>query len=244
MRPADISTGAAGTACDISAGVSDSLVTFPSAAGGVSVSRSDTNLDIGQVSDTAQTSATLAGQASGAVLRQGSDTSSHSVNVPATPTALTGQSSPTTDTAAITQNLCGAGPDRMSDSPGAVLDRVTDTQDAYQPGFDNVSATLASDRMLSAAVGIVRTHGHLSGSDMAKQMDRCGHPMSERTGLRWRDRAEEDQRQLNQTKPLSAIGTPRPARPATTATQPRLNDGVERFLSKCDEDLPEARSTG
>jgi len=196
MRPADISTRAAGAVSDFSVGVSDSLATFPSAAREVSVSRRDTNLDIGQVSDTAQTSATLAGQVPDAVLRQASDTLSHSVNVPATPTAVTGQSSPTTDTAAITPTLCGAGPDRMSDSPGAVPDRVTDTQDAYQPAFDNVTATLASDRKrLSAAVDIVRTHGHLSGSDMAKQMDRCGHPMSERTGLRWRDRAEEHRQQ-------------------------------------------------
>jgi len=88
----------------------------------------------------------------------------------------------------------------MLDSPGAAPDRVTDTQDACQPAFDNVSATLASDRKrLSAAVDIVRTHGHLSGSDMAKQMGRCGHPMSERTGLRWRDRAEEHRRQQLQT---------------------------------------------
>lgn len=70
---------------------------------------------------------------------------------------------------------------------------------SYQPAFDNVSATLASDRKrLSVAVDIVRTHGHLSGNDMAKQMDRCGHPMSEHTGLRWRDRAEEHRRQQHQ----------------------------------------------
>jgi hypothetical protein len=204
MRPADISTRAVGALSDISAGVSDSLATFPSAAGEVSVSRSDTNLDIGQVSDTTQTSATLARQVPDAVLRQGSDISAHSVNVPATPTALTGQSSPTTDTSAITPTLCGAGPDRMSDGPGAVPDRVTDTQDGYQPAFDNVSATLASDRKrLSAAVDIVRTHGHLSGSDMAKQMDRCGHPMSERTGLRWRDRAEEHRQQHPSSGPCT-----------------------------------------
>ena len=87
----------------------------------------------------------------------------------------------------------------MSDSPRAVPDRVADTPDAYPPAFADVSATLASDRKrLSAAVDIVRTHGHLSGSDMAKQMSRCGHPMSERTGLRWRDRAEEH-RQQHQT---------------------------------------------
>jgi hypothetical protein len=67
------------------------------------------------------------------------------------------------------------------------------------PAFTDVSDTLASDRKrLSAAVDIVRTHGHLSGSDMAKQMARSGHPMSERTGLRWRDRAEEH-RQSHQT---------------------------------------------
>jgi len=64
---------------DISAGVLDSLVTFPSTAGEVSVSRSDT----GQVSDTAQTSATSAGQVPDAVPRQGSDTLSQSLNVPA-----------------------------------------------------------------------------------------------------------------------------------------------------------------
>jgi hypothetical protein len=65
--------------------------------------------------------------------------------------------------------------------------------------FTDVSTTLTSDRKrLSDAVDIVRTHGPLSGSDMAKQMGRYGHPMSERTGLRWRDRAEE-RRQLNQT---------------------------------------------
>jgi hypothetical protein len=196
MRPADISTSAVGALSDVSAGVSDSLVTFPPAAGEVSVGRSETNLDIGQVSATAQTSAILAAQVSDAVLRLGSDTSSHSVNVPATPTALTGQNGPTTDPAATTSALCGAGPVRMSDSPGAVPDRVTDTQDVYQPAFADMSATLASDRKrLSAAVDIVRTHGHLSGSDMAKQMDRCGHPMSERTGLRWRDRAEEHRQQ-------------------------------------------------
>jgi len=199
MRPADISTRAAGAVSDIWAGVSDSLVTFPSAAGEVSVTRSDTNLDIGRVSDTAQTSATLAGQVSDAVLRQGSDTLSLSVNVPATPTALTGQSGLTTDTAASTPALYGAGPDRVTDTSDALPDRVTDTHDAYQPAFDNVSATLASDRTrLTAAVNIIRTHGHLSGSDMAKQMDRCGHPMSVRTGLRWRDRAEEHRRQPHQ----------------------------------------------
>jgi len=185
VRRADISTWAAGAVSDSSAGVSDSLVTFPSAAGEVSVSRSDTNLNFGQVSDTAQTSATLAGQVPDAVPNEGSDTLSHSPNVPATTKALTGQSSPTTDAAANTPAVCGAGPDRVADTP-----------DTYPRAFADVSATLASDRKrLSAAVDIVRTHGHLSGSDMAKQMSRCGHPMSERTGLRWRDRAEEHRQQ-------------------------------------------------
>lgn len=193
MRPADISTRAAGAVSDISAGVSDSLVTFPSAAGEVSDSRSDTNLDIGQVSDTAQTSATLAGQVPGAVLRQGSDTSSHSVNVPATPIALTGQSSPTTDTADTSPGVGYAGTDTVATTP-----------DGYPTEGADVSATLTSDRKrLSTAVEILRTHGHLSGSDMAKHMGHRGHRMSERTGLRWRDRAEEH-RQKHPTV-LSAI---------------------------------------
>ena len=145
------------------------------------------------MSDTAQTSATLAGQVPDTVLRQGSDTSSHSVNVPATPTALTGQSSPTTDTAAITPALCGAGPDQVADTP-----------DAYPQALADVSGPLASDRKrLSAAVYIVRTHGHLSGSDMAKQMGHRGHPMSERTGLRWRDRAEEHRQQHQHSGPCT-----------------------------------------
>ena len=80
----------------------------------------------------------------------------------------------------------------MSDSPGAVQDRVADTSDTCPRAFADVPATLTSDgKRLADAVDIVRTHGHLSGSDMAKHMGRCGHPMSERTGLRWRDRAEE-----------------------------------------------------
>ena len=88
----------------------------------------------------------------------------------------------------------------MSDSPRAVPDNVpdnvADTSDTCPPSFSDVSAALGSDRNpLSAAIDIVRTHGHLSGSDMAKQMGHRGHPMSERTGLRWRDRAEEHRRQ-------------------------------------------------
>jgi len=155
---------------DISAGVPDSPVTFSSAIVEASVSRSDTDRDIRQVSDTAQTSVTSAGQVSDAVPIEGSDTLSHSLNVPGTTKALTGQSRPTTDNAAITPALCGAGPDRVADTP-----------DAYPPVFADVSATLTSDRKrLSAAVDIVRTHGRLSGSDMAKQMGRFGHPMSVR----------------------------------------------------------------
>lgn len=158
---ADISTRVAGAASDSSAGVADSLVTFPQATAQVSVSRHDTNRDTGRVSDTAQT----------------------------------GHRRPTPDTEASV----GARPDRVSDSRSVRLDNVADMPETCPPAFTDVSDTLASDRKrLSAAVDIVRTHGHLSGSDMAKQMARSGHPMSERTGLRWRDRAEEH-RQPHQT---------------------------------------------
>jgi hypothetical protein len=189
-RAADISTRAAGAVSDIS--VSDSLVTFPSAGVEVSVGRSDTDRDSGQVSDTAQGWATSVRQMSDTVPSEASDTLSDSLNGSATTQALTGQSRPTTDTATITPGSCGAGPDRMSDSPGAVPDGVADKSDACPPAFADMSATLASDRKrLSDAVDIVQTHGHLSGSDMARQMGRSGHHMSERTGLRWRDRAED-----------------------------------------------------
>jgi hypothetical protein len=192
---ADTSTRTAGAVSDNSVGVADSLVTFPSATVEVSVSRSDTDRDSGQVSDTAQGLTTLARPMSDTVPSEASDTLSHSLIGSGTTRALTGQSSPTTDTAAITPASFGAEPDTMSDSPGAVPDRVADTSDTSDTSpraFADVSATLASDRKrLSDAVDIVRTHGHLSGSDMAKQMARSGHPMSERTGLRWRGRAEE-----------------------------------------------------
>lgn len=93
--------------------------------------------------------------------------------------ALTGHGRPTTDTAAIAPASCGAVPDR-----------VADTSDTRPRAFADMSATLTSDRKrLSAEVDIVRTHGHHSGSDVARQMGRCLHRMSERTGLRWRDRA-------------------------------------------------------
>jgi hypothetical protein len=145
------------------------------------VTDSQAHPDISSRSDTAQTLATLAGQVSDAVHGEGSDTLSHSLNVPGTTTAVTGQSTPTTDIAAITPDICGAGPERLADTP-----------DADPRGFADVAATVTSDReRLSTALDIVQTLGHLTGSDMAKQMGRHGHPMSERTGLRWRDRAEE-----------------------------------------------------
>jgi len=117
---------------------------------------------------------------------------SHSLNLSDTTPAWNRQSRPTTDTATITPALSEARPDSVADSPGA----VADTSDTYPPEFANASATLGSEqKQLSAAVDIVRTHGPLSGSDMTKQMGRCGHPMSERTGPRWRDRAEEHRQQ-------------------------------------------------
>jgi hypothetical protein len=187
-QPADIATSVAGAMSDSSVGSPDSPVNFPSATVQMPVSWSDTEPPIGQVSDTDQTPVTSAGQTSDAVPRHGAATLSHSVNASDTTQALTGQSRPTTDTAAITPASFRTRLDRVSDSP----DTLADTSDTYPRAFTDVSATLTSDpKRLSAAVAIVRTHGHLSGSDMAKQMSRCGHPMSERTGLRWRDRAEE-----------------------------------------------------
>ena len=178
----------AGAVSDSSVGVPDSPVNFPSAAVQMPVSWSDTDPPIGLVSDTDQTLATSAAQTSDAVPRHESGTLSHLAKPSDTTQALTGQSRPTTDTAAITPASFGTGPDKVPDSP----DTLADTSDTYPRAFTDVSATLTSDpKRLLAAVDIVRTHGHLSGSDMAKQMSRCGHPMSERTGLRWRDRAEE-----------------------------------------------------
>jgi hypothetical protein len=162
----------------------------------VSANKRCTDRPNGQVSDIAQTSTTSAPQVSDAVPSAGSDTLSQSLNESGTTQTLTGQSGPTTDTAAITPASSGSGSDGVEDGPGAAPDRVADTSDTHPPAFANGSATLGSEqKRLSAAVDIVRTHGPLSGSDMAKHMGRYGHPMPERTGLRWRDRAEEHQPQ-------------------------------------------------
>jgi len=194
-HPAGTTTRAAGAVSDTSTGAADSPATFPSVSAQVSVSTRCTDRPNGQVSDTSQTSATSAPQVSDAVPSSGSDTLSQSLNGSGTTQTSTGQSRPTTDTAAITPASCGSGSDSVADSPGTLAD-ASDTSDRYPAAFAEVSATLGSDQQrLSAAVDIVRTHGPLSGSDMAKQMGRYGHPMSERTGLRWRDRAEEHQQQ-------------------------------------------------
>jgi hypothetical protein len=201
-HPAETSTRAAGAVSDTSTGLADSLATCPSAAAQVSVSTRCTDRPNGQVSDTAQTSATSAPQVSNAVPSAVSDTLSHSLKASGTTQARTTQSRPATNSATITPDLCGSGPDSVADIPGAVPDNASDTSNTCSRAFADVSATLGSDRnRLSAAVDIVRTHGPLSGSDMAKQMGRCGHPMSERTGLRWRDRAEEHRQQHQNLAP-------------------------------------------
>jgi hypothetical protein len=173
------------TLSDTRAAVTESPVTSPSAAVEVSVSRSGTGGPLGHVSDTAQTLVTVAGQVLGTVPCAMADTQAQSLNVSATTQTSIGQSGSTTDPGAITPVLCVTGPDR-----------VADTSSTSPRAFADVSATLASDRRrLSDAVEIVRAYSPLSGSDMAKRMGRCGHPMSERTGLRWRDRAEEHRQQ-------------------------------------------------
>jgi hypothetical protein len=71
---ADTSTPLAGAVSDTSAGVADSLATCPPATAQVSVSTRCTDRPNGQVSDTAQTSATSAPQMSNAVPSAVSDT--------------------------------------------------------------------------------------------------------------------------------------------------------------------------
>jgi hypothetical protein len=210
----DTSTRAAGTVSDtvsaISVGVADNPVTTSPATvkmtdrgngtdhliGHVSATLANASESTHNVSYTAQTLVNSTRQASDTMLSAVSNTPSHSLNVADNAQALTGQSRQTSNTAARTPAWSGAAPDKLSNSPATVPDKVADTSDTCPNAFANVPDTLASDRKrLSAAVEIVRTYGPLSGSDMAKQMSLCGHPMSERTGLRWRDRAEEHQQQ-------------------------------------------------
>jgi hypothetical protein len=199
---ADTSTPLAGAVSDSSAWVADSPVTFPSATVEVPVSRSDTKRDTGQVSDTASPLAASDGQMSDAVLSEVSDTLSHPLNVSGITQTVTGQSRPAADTAAITPASCGTGPDRAPDSSRAMPDNVADTSDRYPAASAEVSATWGSEQQrLSDAVDIVQTHGPLSGSDMAKHMGRYGHAMTERTGLRWRDRAGQQTQQHQNLTP-------------------------------------------
>jgi hypothetical protein len=107
--------------------VADSLVNFPSPTVGVSVSRSDTDRDSRQASDTAQRLATSARQMSDTMPSAVSDTPSHSLNGSGTAQALTGHSRPTTDTAAITPASFGTRSDKVSDSS----DTLADTSDTY-----------------------------------------------------------------------------------------------------------------
>jgi hypothetical protein len=163
VHPTDISTSAASTATELSAGVTDTLATFPSAEVETSVSRSDNAQPNGPMSDTAQTRVTSAGQGSDTAHSETSDNLSHSANGSGTTRALTGLGRWATGTLSVTTTSCNTGSDRMSDSRSATPDSLTDTADECPPTFADVSATLTSDRKrLSAAVDIVRTHGHLS----------------------------------------------------------------------------------
>jgi hypothetical protein len=77
-----------------------------------------------------------------------------------------------------------------------VSDRGSDGEPCGGQVSATVSDTSAAAAGLSDAVDLIRRSARpLSGSGMAKEMALRGHPMSERTGLRWRNRADEDHRQ-------------------------------------------------
>ena len=48
---------------------------------------------------------------------------------------------------------------------------------------------------LATAVEIIQVHGLLPASAMARKMSSPEHPMTERTALRWRNRAEAHRQQ-------------------------------------------------
>jgi hypothetical protein len=93
-----------------------------------------------------------------------------------------------------TPRLSGIVTDRLPVTTGhlsATINTNVDRPDTHPVKPIKVSDTpMAEEQRVSDAVEIVRERGALSGRDMSIQMGRRGHPMSERTGLRWRVRAE------------------------------------------------------
>jgi hypothetical protein len=138
------------------------------------------------VSVIAQTLATPGGPVSDSSLRAAPDTKSGLLSVPDTIQTLTGQSRPTSDTATTPPALSGI-----------VQERVSDTSDTGPSAFADVPDTLMSGQkqMLSTAVEIIQVHGLLPASAMARKMSSPEHPMTERTALRWRNRAEAHRQQ-------------------------------------------------
>jgi hypothetical protein len=131
------------------------------------------------VSVTAQTLATPPGPVSDSALRAAPDTKSGVLCVLDTTQALTEQSRSTSDTATTPPALKGIAPEW-----------VPDTSDTCPSAFTDVPDTL-----LSTAVEIIQVHGLLPASAMARKMSSPEHPMTERTALRWRNRAEAHRQQ-------------------------------------------------
>ena len=120
------------------------------------------------MSVTVQTLATPAGPVSDSALSAAPDTIQ----------TLTGQSSPTSDTATTPIALIGI-----------VSEGVSDMSDTGPSVFADVPDPLAT------AVEIIQVHGLLPASAMARKMSSPEHPMTERTALRWRNRAEAHRQQ-------------------------------------------------
>jgi len=110
-------------------------------------------------------------------------------------------------------------PDTVSDNSANRLGRLSDMADGHPPVPGDLPDTSVSDRpQLSVAVDIVRTQSPLSGSDMAKEMALRGHPMSERTGLRWRNRATKTAGSANSWSPPAEHSHRSPTSAAVTPT--------------------------
>lgn len=105
----------------------------------------------------------------------------------------------TTPAGSVSDSALSAAPDTKA-SLLSMPDTIQELTRQGSPTSDTATSVPASigivpDTLLSAAVEIIQVHGLLPASAMARKMSSPEHPMTERTALRWRNRAEAHRQQ-------------------------------------------------
>jgi hypothetical protein len=122
-----------------------------------------------------------------AVLSGGVDTGSDTLD--GDPSGVVALSDRVSDTSAVLSDTLTGGPDTRDTQVPAVLalsDTLSDTSGAVS---DTSAGAVVVPDPLTIAVELVRNDRQVAGSRIAAAMRRHGHTVTDRTGLRWRDRA-------------------------------------------------------